>query len=102
MMGLRIDFEPLNKLFEDGPISEDMMKQHVVRNLKSTVLAGTPDAFLEVSLEPDSGDDILIRKIDPENALGYSVYQGEGDYFNHISAQLYEPSLDEVLEQSNE
>lgn len=94
----RIEFEPLQNLFEsDSAVPKELMKKQVVEDFKQTELIGVPDSCLEISFSPGEGDDILIRRVDPENALGYSVYPSEEDYFDHLSASLYQPTDEEIL-----
>ena len=96
-MAPNIHFEPLSELFSDGPAySKDLLKTHVLDDLKRKELIGTPDDHLRIRFNPEDGSDILVHKIDPENALGYSVYPNEKDYFDRLSASLYEPSEEDI------
>lgn len=97
-MSPRLEFEPLVGLFEDdAPIPEGLLKHHVAEHFKLTHLTGVPDASLEITFYPSEGDDILIKRVDPEKALGYSVYAGEQDYFDRLSQELHIPTEEEVL-----
>lgn len=97
-MSPKLSIEPLSNLFEpDSPVPKELMKEAVVKDFKETALIGVPEANLRITFSPSEGDDILIHRIDPENALGYSVYASENDYFNHLQAELYEPSEEDVL-----
>lgn len=93
-----IGFSRLQDLFErDAAIPSELIKEAVVSDFKDKELIGVPDVQLRISFSPQDGDDILIRRLDPENALGYSVYTDEEDYFNHLQAELYEPTEEDVL-----
>lgn len=94
---MRLDFEPLEALFGDSPAyAKELLKTHVLADFKDKELIGIPEDRLRIHFNPENGDDILIHKIDPENALGYSVYPNEKDYFDRLSASLYEPSEGEI------
>ena len=93
-----IGFEPLQGLFEEGAgVTKDLLKDSVLHDLKLTYLAGIPEVALQINFSPDDGSDILIQKVDPKNALGYSVYADEQDYFAHLSASLHEPSESDAM-----
>jgi len=92
-----VSFEPLHELFEeDSPVPKELMKSDVVSDLRMKSFAGVPDASLRINFSGSEGDDILIHRVDPENALGYSVYASEKDYFDRLSAELYEPSEEDI------
>jgi hypothetical protein len=94
----KVNFTPIESLFrEEGPVPPRLMKDSIVQDFKDKELIGVPDAELRISFPLQDGDDILIHRIDPENALGYSVYASEEDYFNHLQAELYEPTDEEIL-----
>lgn len=97
-MPVNLQLKPLESLFEEGPpITKDLLKDSVVADFKQKELTGIPETQLRINFSPESGDDILIHRIDPENALGYSVHASEEDYFNHLSASLYEPTEEDIL-----
>jgi hypothetical protein len=90
-----IRFQPLTALYED-PVPKEQLLEGVAKDFKETSLMGVPEAELEISFKADNESDILIKRIDPENALGYSTYSGEDDYFDHLSAELHEPTDEEI------
>ncbi len=93
-----VSFEPLQSLFDDGQgITKELFKADALDKFKQENLSGVPESRLQITFSSEEGDDILIEKIDPEKALGYSVYAGENDYFDRLSAELYEPSEEEVM-----
>ena len=97
-MALSVTLSPLVSLFDEkNPVQKELLKEHVVDNFKQTNLIGVPDALVRINFNPEEGDDILIHRIDPENALGYSVHASEEDYFNHLSQSLYEPTEEDIL-----
>ena len=97
-MSPKVSFNRLADLFEpESPVPTGLLKEAVAVDFKSKAMIGVPDAQLRISFSPDSGDDILIRRIDPENALGYSVYASEEEYFDHLQSELYEPTEEDVL-----
>jgi hypothetical protein len=94
---------PIESLFElDSAVPKDLIKKHVAEDFKSKDLIGIPEAHLSITFSPDEDSDILIRRVDPENALGYSVFDSSSDYFNHLQNELYEPTDEEVLENLSE
>lgn len=94
-----ISFEPLTSLFEEEPGNlSDLFKDAALTTLKHTELIGVPDVELQINFNPEDGSDILVKRIDPEKALGYSVFEGEEDYFNRLSAELYSPTEAEIEE----
>jgi hypothetical protein len=96
-MALNVRFEPLEVLFDsEGPVPRGLLKQSVLEDFKSKNLVGIPDAQLGISFSENDPDGILISRIDPENALGYSVYASEKDYFDRLSMELYEPSEEDI------
>lgn len=97
-MGLfDLQFEPLNDLFSSAPITLEDVKPAVLAHFKDAVLTGIPEVQMDISFSPSDGGDILVRKIDPEKALGYSVYNDPQHYYQNLSASLYEPSEEEIL-----
>ena len=97
-MSPKVNFTPIEELFSpEGPVPPGLLKEAVIRDFKDKALIGVPDAELRISFSPPEGDDILIRRIDPENALGYSVYASEEEYFDHLQAELYEPTEEDIL-----
>lgn len=97
-MAIKLDFEPLDPLFESSPgDTSQLFKTMVFEDIKLTRLGGVLSTQIQVDFAPKDGSDILIRKLDPENALGYSVYADLSDYYQHLSASLYQPSDEEIL-----
>lgn len=95
---MNVSFEPLQKLFDEGgPIGPELFKQDVYSHLKSSRLGGTPEATLRIDFSPEDGSDILIEKVDPENALGYNVFGSKSEYFSHLSNSQYVPSEEELM-----
>jgi hypothetical protein len=68
------------------------MKNTVIEDFKEKNLPGVPEYHLQITLHPDDGSDILLRKIDPENAQGYRTYENESDYFNQLKLDLFAPT----------
>ena len=94
----RVTLTRLQNLFEpDVAVPKDLLKEAVVKDFKNKELIGVPDTTLRITFSSPEGSDILIQKLDPENALGYSVYTDEEDYFNHLQAELYEPTEEDIL-----
>lgn len=91
-----ISVEPL--FAEEAPVPKDTFKQQALDDFKSGNLAGVPDQKLEINFNPEDGSDIIVKLIDPHAAAGYLVFQDESAYSNWLSAQLYEPSQDEIME----
>lgn len=88
--------EPLFK--EEAPVPKETLRAQVVEDFKFRNLIGIPDQKIEISYNPDDGDDILLKVIDPHAASGYLVFQDQDAYKSWLDAQLYEPSQDEIQE----
>lgn len=87
-----IAIETVEDLFSPEEfIPKDLLKQSVFQHFKDSVLIGIPDAAIEVDFEPEDMSDILVRKIDPEKALGYRLFENEDSYFSYLNKQLYIP-----------
>lgn len=90
-----IQFEPLQELFEEAsPVPPDLMKKAVVEDFKEKSLTGVPEIQLEIIFQPEDGSDILIRKVDPEKALGYNTFANENEYFNKLQDDMYIPEAE--------
>ena len=99
---LNLRFEPLSDLFEPTVgDTKEFFKNSIVKDIRMGDLAGTIDHQLKVEFDPADGSDILIQKVDPENALGYSVFSDPSDYYQHLTDSLYEPSDEEILGAEN-
>jgi hypothetical protein len=89
----------MENLFSDGQgVTKELLKSDVLKYFKKTNLIGVPEAKLKTDFSPDSGDDILIEQVDPENALGYSIYSGDQEYYENLMASLYVPTQEEIEE----
>ncbi|NBO55675.1 MAG: hypothetical protein EBU84_14040 [Actinobacteria bacterium] len=99
---LKIQFEPLEGLTDPAVGgTKDLFKSSVVGDIKMTQFAGTPEVLLQVEFDTADGSDILVRKVDPENALGYSVFSDQDDYYLKLSDSLYDPPDEEILGDKN-
>ena len=88
----RYECERIEDLFtKDGGINKEYFKDKVVEHFKQNVLIGVADAHLAIDLEPSDESDILIKKIDPEKALGYQVHDNIDDYYKSLRRDLYVP-----------
>lgn len=94
---LNLEFEPLTELMQDELVgTRHLFKKRVFDDFRSKSLTGSLDAHLEVDFNPLDGSDILVRKVDPENALGYSVFSDPGEYYQSLAASLYEPTEEDI------
>ena len=104
-MTLKLSILPIKALFDpEGAVPKELLNQNILQDFKEKHLIGTPEACINISSTKDGDDGILWveKRVDPESALGYSVYAGEDDYFNHLRADLYTPTQDEILGALNE
>lgn len=84
-----IYFEPWQELFEpEQTVPKDLIVKHVYDDFKGKFLIGVPEIKLEVTFQGDESSDILVKKIDPEKALGYSTFSSESDYFERFGSEL--------------
>ena len=89
---MNIQFESLRELFQDdSAVPKDLMKPMILEDFRDKNLIGVPEANLQITFDTADGSDILIRKIDPEKALGYRTYEDESDYFNQLQLDMYVP-----------
>jgi hypothetical protein len=94
--GLNLSLEPTAALFDSGPIQlpKDKLRELAISETKALYLAGIPEH--EIKVEEVGEDDIIITKIDRENALGFHTFDSEAEYFQHIDAQQYKPTPEEL------
>ena len=97
----KIEFEPYGDLFEDGHgRTKSLLQDAVLKDLKMNVFTGVLEGQLKIDLSSGSGD-ILVSMIDPEKALGYSVYDSVDQYYEGMSEYLLEPDDDTILRGSD-
>lgn len=90
--------EPLESLLNpENTVSKDLFKSAVLEHMKTTVLLGTSDRELEIDFQPVSEDDIIIKRVDPENALGYKVFSDADAYFKNLQLEMTTPSLEQIM-----
>jgi hypothetical protein len=94
---INLTTDPMRELLEP-PVSvgKDILKDKVLTLLKRDFLRGASDQDLEISFDTPEGDDILVKKVDQENALGYRTFDSQESYFGQISAELYRPTPEEL------
>ncbi len=86
-------FEPLQSLFDDAPpYDKDSFKAEVFKEIRTADLAGYPESTIEADFSPTDGGDILIKAIDLEKALGYSLFASPKEYYENLKASLFEPA----------
>jgi len=84
-----IYFEPLQELFDpEGPVPKELLTGQVYEDFRKKYMIGVPDGKIEVTFQPNESSDILIKKIDPEKALGYSTFTSDSDYFDRLDQEL--------------
>lgn len=90
---MSLSFEPLQELFnQDSAVPAKLMQDTVIEDFKAQELTGVPDLQLQITLSDDGSGDILVRKVDPEKALGYKVYDNETDYFDQLKLDMFVPT----------
>lgn len=94
-----IFFEPLRELFDDGGdgFNPDNIKHSVTTDVKMSLLSGIPESKLKIDFSPSDGSDIVIKSVDPEKALGYSLHADTQSYYENLGASLHVPEDDELL-----
>ena len=86
-------FEPLQSLFDNAPpYDKDSFKPEVLKDLKASDLAGYSESTIEADFSPSEGGDILVKVIDLEKALGYSLFDSPKEYYEFLKASLFEPA----------
>jgi len=93
---INVTFEPMTQLYQ--PVAEnikDLFKGSVVQKMKDSEFIGTPEAYLQINLEGDSESDIVIRKVDPRESLGYRIFKSKEDHYRDLDAQMAVPSSQE-------
>lgn len=86
-------FESIESLFDDAPpYSKDAFKPAIFAEVRNSQLAGYPEPAIEADFSPTDGSDILIKAIDLEKALGYSLFASPGEYYENLKATLFEPA----------
>lgn len=94
---INFSLEPTGSLFEKPvQVTKEDLKSQALQRMKQDILMEAADHKLEISFDTPEGDDILIKKIDLENALGYRTFESEDAYFNQVDAELYRPSAEEL------
>lgn len=90
--------EPLEPLLNpENTISKDLFKHAVLENMKVTVFPGVSERELEIDFQGNEESDILIKKVDPENALGYKVFQSADAYFQNLQLEMTPPSREQIM-----
>lgn len=83
--------EPTQALFQSGDLpTKDTLKAFALQDVKTTLLTGISEK--DLSFEDLGEDGILIKKLDPENALGHFTFDSEEDYFNHTAMLMHRPT----------
>lgn len=93
---INLSLEPTQALFESKLPTKETLRPFVLEKVKQDHVMEASDSRLEISFDTPEGDDILVKKIDPENALGYHTFSSEDDYFENVQTQLYRPSAEEL------
>ncbi len=86
-------FEPHDSLFDDAPpYDKNSFKSEVLKEIRTGDLAGYPESTIEADFSPSEGGDILVKVIDLEKALGYSLFASPKEYYENLKASLFEPA----------
>lgn len=82
---MKITFEPVTSPHEGQiHIESETIKQAVSSDFREKELIGVPDPAVRIDFSPSDGSDILIKKIDPEEALGNRLFKSEDDYYEQM------------------
>lgn len=87
---INFSFIPNKKLVAESEpegVPKSTIKARVLEDLKLNALNGVSEQSTDIDFDPDDGSDILVKKIDPEKALGYQVFSDVNSYFARLEAE---------------
>jgi hypothetical protein len=88
---MKLHLEPTQDLFTAKPqISKEGIKALALQDAKITFLTGVAEQ--DLSFEDQGENGILIKKLDPEKALGHFTYDSEEGFFKHIAMLMHRPT----------